>query len=162
LPTLAKVIVDKNIAGTEPKMNFIGFAVGNPFTDPIENAYGRYGTFWGRQLIPRPLYDAWDKRCKGMLWCHNDVIMAQRRHCGQGRWVKNWFFDQSKRVSVHRHVPHPIADVLSYTYTLSSQRCKQRIYQASLLQGFFPFCSFGFRANCIAGLSQQEVHETKV
>jgi hypothetical protein len=88
LPTLAKVIVDKNIAGTEPKMNFIGFAVGNPFTDPIENAYGRYGTFWGRQLIPRPLYDAWDKRCKGMFWRHNDVRMAQERHCGQSRFVE--------------------------------------------------------------------------
>lgn len=66
LPTLSKVIVQNNLDGVQPHINFVGFAVGNPYTDPIENAYGRYGTFWGRQLIPRNMYDPWERECKGV------------------------------------------------------------------------------------------------
>jgi carboxypeptidase C (cathepsin A) len=33
MPTLAKEIVDQNSAGSRPKLNFKGFAVGNPYTD---------------------------------------------------------------------------------------------------------------------------------
>ena len=33
MPTLAKQIVDQNTAGTQPRLNFKGFAVGNPYTN---------------------------------------------------------------------------------------------------------------------------------
>jgi len=63
MPTLAKTIVDGNSAGKNKKINFKGFAVGNPWTDPISNNIGTMTTFWGHQLIPRPLFDAWQRDC---------------------------------------------------------------------------------------------------
>lgn len=35
MPTLAVAIVNGNKAGINPKINFKGFAVGNPYTDPV-------------------------------------------------------------------------------------------------------------------------------
>lgn len=34
MPTLAKRIVDENALGVNPHVNFKGFAVGNPYTNP--------------------------------------------------------------------------------------------------------------------------------
>ena len=34
MPTLAQQIVNENTAGTNKILNFKGFAVGNPYTDP--------------------------------------------------------------------------------------------------------------------------------
>lgn len=34
MPTLAKEIVDRNAEGINPKLNYKGFAVGNPATTP--------------------------------------------------------------------------------------------------------------------------------
>jgi len=90
LPTWAKAIVDYNSALAkdnnnsgrgegEPEqsagnngdanaqnpdaINFRGFMVGNPYTDPTENMLGMYGTFWGHQLIPQSLYQEWYGQC---------------------------------------------------------------------------------------------------
>eukprot|EP01084_Bolivina_argentea_P106691 190869_1 len=62
MPTLAKYIVDHN---TNSAINFKGFAVGNPFTNPIENSIGEYGTYYGHQLVPRPLWIQWAQKCYG-------------------------------------------------------------------------------------------------
>eukprot|EP00616_Rhizochromulina_sp_CCMP1243_P006264 CAMPEP_0118972326 /NCGR_PEP_ID=MMETSP1173-20130426/8657_1 /TAXON_ID=1034831 /ORGANISM="Rhizochromulina marina cf, Strain CCMP1243" /LENGTH=466 /DNA_ID=CAMNT_0006921851 /DNA_START=27 /DNA_END=1427 /DNA_ORIENTATION=- len=61
MPTLAKYIVDHNEDGA---INFKGFAVGNPYTDPVENALGTVDTIYGHQLVPRPTYLKWQKLCK--------------------------------------------------------------------------------------------------
>jgi len=61
MPTLAKAIVDGNSAGMNPKINFKGFAVGNPYTDPHSNQYGTFETFWGHQLVDKITYDSWVK-----------------------------------------------------------------------------------------------------
>lgn len=60
LPTLANYIL-KNDDGS---LNFKGLAVGNPYTDPNENAIGTVETIWGHQLVPKPTYDKWAKACK--------------------------------------------------------------------------------------------------
>ena len=55
MPTLAKEIVDQNAAGTNPKINFMGFAVGNPYTTPYSGSPAMIDTLWGHQLVPLPL-----------------------------------------------------------------------------------------------------------
>lgn len=63
LPTLAKVIVDKNTAGLDPKLNFGGFAVGNPATTHDSTTPAMMQTYWGHQLLPKPLWDKYTKLC---------------------------------------------------------------------------------------------------
>jgi carboxypeptidase C (cathepsin A) len=53
MPTLAEQIV-KN--GGVP--NYKGFMVGNPLTYMPDRNYGMYGTFYGHQLLPKPLWDS--------------------------------------------------------------------------------------------------------
>jgi carboxypeptidase C (cathepsin A) len=62
MPTLAQTIVDQNKVNPK-KINFKGFAVGNPYTDPVSNNYGAMTTFGGHQLVDKPTYDAWVKDC---------------------------------------------------------------------------------------------------
>ena len=52
MPTLAKQLVDR---GGVP--NFKGVAVGNPLTYMPYRNYGQYGTAYGHQLLPKPLFD---------------------------------------------------------------------------------------------------------
>jgi len=52
-----------NAAGQNPHINFGGFMVGNPFTDSVSNNYGAFTTFYGHQLVDKPLYDEWVKVC---------------------------------------------------------------------------------------------------
>ena len=52
LPTLAEAMV---LDGGVP--NFKGFLVGNPITWLTYVNYGMYGTFYGHQLLPKPLWD---------------------------------------------------------------------------------------------------------
>jgi len=65
LPTWSMKIVEYNeMAAADAKINFSGFLVGNPYTNPSENLLGRVGTYWGHQLIPRDLSEKW-----GALGC---------------------------------------------------------------------------------------------
>uniref|UniRef100_A0A7S2G3G5 Carboxypeptidase n=1 Tax=Octactis speculum TaxID=3111310 RepID=A0A7S2G3G5_9STRA len=59
IPTLTKQIV----AGSDSDINFKGFAVGNPYTDPVENMRGMFGSLYGHSLLPGPLYTQWEKEC---------------------------------------------------------------------------------------------------
>lgn len=52
MPTLAAAIVD---SGHVP--NFKGFMVGNPLTYLTNRNYGEFGTYYGHQLLPKPLWD---------------------------------------------------------------------------------------------------------
>jgi len=63
MPTLAKQIVDENAAGTNPTLNFKGFAVGNPYTDNYSGTPAMFDTFWGHQLVSKPTYDAYVEKC---------------------------------------------------------------------------------------------------
>ncbi len=63
LPTLSKLIVDMNTAGQNPKINFKGFALGNPATTSYSITPAMFDTYWGHQLIPKPLWDSYSKKC---------------------------------------------------------------------------------------------------
>lgn len=64
IPTLAKQIVDSNTAGVEPALNFKGFAVGNPYTDPYSGTPAMIDTYWGHQLIDKPTWDSYEQLCR--------------------------------------------------------------------------------------------------
>jgi carboxypeptidase C (cathepsin A) len=63
MPTLAEAIVNGNAAGKNAYINFKGFALGNPYTDPESNSYGTYQTFWGHQLVSKFTWDAYISHC---------------------------------------------------------------------------------------------------
>ena len=63
LPTLAKVIVDQNTAAANPKLNFAGFAVGNPATTADSTTPAMLQTYWGHQLLPKPMWDKYTALC---------------------------------------------------------------------------------------------------
>jgi len=41
-----------------------GFAVGNPYTDPVENVIGNIDTLYGHAMVPEPTYAEWRKLCR--------------------------------------------------------------------------------------------------
>jgi len=63
MPTLAKEIVDQNTAGKNPKLNFKGFAVGNPFTMVYSGLPASLETYWGHQVVPKPMWDNYTATC---------------------------------------------------------------------------------------------------
>jgi len=65
MPTLAKVIVDNNALGEQPLLNYKGFAVGNPATTFYSAIPAGLDTYWGHQLVSKPLYDRFVDSCKG-------------------------------------------------------------------------------------------------
>ena len=62
MPTLARHIIEHDTTGV---LNFQGFAVGNPFTDPVEYAKGHVDTLYGHSMVPRPAYLEWYDSCDG-------------------------------------------------------------------------------------------------
>ena len=59
MPTLANEIINYNDEQTYSPMriNFQGFAVGNPYTDYYSGVGAEMETYWGKQLLPKPLWD---------------------------------------------------------------------------------------------------------
>jgi carboxypeptidase C (cathepsin A) len=81
MPTLAKQIVDENAQAAttgNPVINFKGFAVGNPATTFYSAIPAGMDTYWGHQLISKPLYDKFVDTCKGPGHFKN---VSRFRHC---------------------------------------------------------------------------------
>jgi len=58
MPTLANAIITYNDASeSSNRLNFMGFAVGNPYTDYYSGVGAEMETYWGKQLLPKPLWD---------------------------------------------------------------------------------------------------------
>ena len=59
MPTWADAIINFNDAQTysQDRINFKGFAVGNPYTDYYSGVGAQMETYWGKQLLPKPLWD---------------------------------------------------------------------------------------------------------
>jgi carboxypeptidase C (cathepsin A) len=59
MPTLANEIINYNDAQeyVQHRLNFQGFAVGNPYTDYYSGVGAEMETYWGKQLLPKPLWD---------------------------------------------------------------------------------------------------------
>lgn len=126
MPTLAKYIVDNN---KDKAINFKGFLVGNPLTDMVENAKGMYDTWYGHQILPRPVYLEWQKSCQdganmsqycmnlentmtnivtdliypyGIDWavCPGDMIYHSTKHT-----MDRWFLEKVVRDTFKRPIP---------------------------------------------------------
>lgn len=64
IPMMAKEILDQQATvPSQDQFNFRGLLVGNPYNNPDENAIGMIASFWGRQLVPKPLVDEWYTKC---------------------------------------------------------------------------------------------------
>jgi len=63
MPTLAYEIVKYNEKQGDAglKLNFKGFAVGNPYTDYYSGVGAEMETYWGKQLLPKPSWDTYVK-----------------------------------------------------------------------------------------------------
>jgi carboxypeptidase C (cathepsin A) len=59
MPTWADAIIKYNDAQeySQNRINFKGFAVGNPYTDYYSGVGAQMETYWGKQLLPKPLWD---------------------------------------------------------------------------------------------------------
>ena len=92
VPTLARYIVDHDTTG----MNLVSLAVGNPYTDPLENMRGMVGAYWGRSMIPFPLYHAWDDECTGSTIdaakCET-MGLAMFEYVGGDAWIDYYGLD---------------------------------------------------------------------
>jgi len=64
MPQLSKEIVDRNAAGQDPMLNFKGMMVGNPGTTFYSIIPAGLDTYWGHQLISKPLYEAFEENCR--------------------------------------------------------------------------------------------------
>ena len=61
MPTWADAIINFNDAQeySQHRINFKGFAVGNPYTDYYSGVGAQMETYWGKQLLPKPLWDTY-------------------------------------------------------------------------------------------------------
>ena len=79
MPTLANEIINYNDAQTYSPMriNFQGFAVGNPYTDYYSGVGAEMETYWGKQLLPKPLWDKYlENNCTDPLKQLNSTACA--------------------------------------------------------------------------------------
>ena len=69
IPTLAHLIVDAEgdddttAVGRRVAEQLRGVVVGNPYTDPIENAHGMFTAWFGHAMVPAPMYQKWFTTC---------------------------------------------------------------------------------------------------
>jgi hypothetical protein len=56
-----------------------GFAVGNPYTDPVENVIGNIDTLYGHAMVPEPTYTAWRKLCRNGQGTAADCELLQAK-----------------------------------------------------------------------------------
>jgi len=72
LPTLARAIEED---GRVPQ--FKGIFLGNPLTYEKYRNYGQYGTGWGHQLLPRPLWQSYQELgCKELGWLTDEEFLS--------------------------------------------------------------------------------------
>jgi len=77
LPTLAQQIVLGNQQSSNP-INFKGFFLGNPYTDPNEGAKGKYDTWYGHQMVSWPTFHRWFTNCSnGETLERPDCLLAE-------------------------------------------------------------------------------------
>jgi len=126
LPTLAKQIVD--MAGL--KLNFKGFLVGNPLTYMPYRDWGQYFTFWGHQLLPKPLWDNIDQNnCTTTSSWKCDAWMARAQQIGQhiDPYALDFPLCKNDKLKHGRHERH--------TFKQTVLRSKKKVDN---LGGYFP------------------------
>jgi carboxypeptidase C (cathepsin A) len=65
---LSRFVVTMEILNrdTDKIINFQGMLVGNPFVDPFSNTLTQIRSFYSHGLLPKPLFDEWDKECTAL------------------------------------------------------------------------------------------------
>ncbi len=64
IPMLAvEILKEQSHPDASPRLNFVGFLVGNPYTSWVNNRQATYRTFWGHQLVSFPSFTKWEKAC---------------------------------------------------------------------------------------------------
>lgn len=48
----------------QPRINFRGFLVGNPYVDPYSNMVTQFESYYSHGLVAKPLFDKWSQECK--------------------------------------------------------------------------------------------------
>jgi carboxypeptidase C (cathepsin A) len=79
MPTLAYEIINYNDAQEYSwhRLNFKGFAVGNPYTDYYSGVGAEMETYWGKQLLPKPLWDKYvDAGCLDPIKLVNNSVCS--------------------------------------------------------------------------------------
>jgi len=77
VPMWAKEIIEYNkLSCNQNKINLKGFLVGNPFIDFYSGTGAEIETYWGHQLVPKPL---WDKYVK--LGCNRSDVKLHNDRC---------------------------------------------------------------------------------
>lgn len=77
MPELTDAIIKYNDDNNYNKLNFKGFAVGNPYTDYYSGVGAQMETYWGKQLLPKPLWDTYiDSDCTDPVQQLNSSICS--------------------------------------------------------------------------------------
>lgn len=86
LPSTAAYILSQ--PGAAAALNFKGFFLGNPWTDPVSNAVGRVQTLYGHGAIAKPDYDAWAAAClsSAMTTTTADCAAASAKVLHESKW----------------------------------------------------------------------------
>lgn len=64
IPTLSVEIVrQQGRPGASPKLNFVGFLVGNPYTSWVNNHQATVKALVGHSLVSYPTAAAWERQC---------------------------------------------------------------------------------------------------
>ena len=68
IPTLAVHIVREQAKpSASPKLNFVGFLVGNPFTSWVNNRQATVKALVGHSLVSYPTAAAWEEQCGDLV-----------------------------------------------------------------------------------------------
>jgi carboxypeptidase C (cathepsin A) len=117
LPTWAKKIVDENTAGKNPKLNFKGFAVGNPYTNVYTGTASGLVTYWGHQIVAKPTWDKFEENCI-------DVKVPKLQKC------------EELMIEMYRQVGNLNPYALDYPVCVSDEGKKLQSRQAKFFKDF--------------------------
>jgi len=155
MPTLAKQIVEGNNQGNTPQINFKGVFVGNPYTDPHENAKGMYDTWYGHQMVSYPSWNTWFLKCDdgdtSNVACDNAIVALNDEIGGVDPYALDypvcndklnqyWFLKKVVRDMLGRPLPKQYEEIAqkhdAYSEKMSAMSKEER--EAALKSGEFP------------------------
>ena len=68
IPTLAvRIVREQAKPSASPKLNFVGFLVGNPFTSWVNNRQATVKALVGHSLVSYPTAAAWEEQCADLV-----------------------------------------------------------------------------------------------
>jgi len=90
MPEVALYIVNQNANSTTPystKLNYKGFAVGNPFTDQLSEYPAMFYTYFGHQVIAKPTWDLYQETCNKKRKLEINVTLCEALEIDMGTQV---------------------------------------------------------------------------